>query len=74
MFLLFYFFVNSLTGIEVEKCFSTFVETNLDASILYDNCITELCYYCNDINDDCQPNITLEMFKNVCKENGVLLN
>ena len=61
-----------MTGKDIDKCFSNFEENNVDSSILYDNCISELCHRCNDSNpDDCVPEETIQLFQNVCAQNGV---
>ena len=57
-------------GKQIEKCFNG--NDNIDATRLYDNCITELCHLCNknDYNLCDTKNVT-QLFRNTCQKNNV---
>ena len=60
-------------GNEIEKCFNG--NNNIDATRLYDDCITEICHLCNqnDYNLWDTKNVT-QLFKNTCQKNNVQIN
>ena len=67
--------LNNVGGKNVDKCFLNYKLNLIDATRLYDDCITQLCYKCKNIdNIDCKPTHSIQLFKKVCMQNNVTLS
>jgi hypothetical protein len=60
-------------GYEVELCFANSEQDGVDATRIYDDCITELCHGCPRGEDlrKCEAVIAVGELKSACRANGV---